>query len=230
MNFTLSFAARAAGAPPPAEDADLSGACIDSREAGPGKLFFALAGTRADGHDFVGEVLASGGSAVVSREGWSGRVVRVGDVGGAMLEVARAIREGWRDRAGGSGGPRTVIGVTGSNGKTTTRHLIEMALSPSMRTGGTCGNLNNHIGLPLSVMNLDPKAEAAVLEAGMNHEGELRRLGRVMAPDVSVVTCIGRAHIEYFGSLEAVARAKAELLEETAPGGLCFVPPGWSAL
>lgn len=230
MNFSLSFAARAAGAPPPAEDAALSGACVDSREAGPGKLFFALAGARADGHDFVGEVLDAGGSAMVSREGWSGRVVRVGDVGEAMLEVARAIREGWSGRDGGGGGPRTVIGVTGSSGKTTTRHLIEMALSPAMRTGGTRGNLNNHIGLPLSVMNLDPEAEVAVLEAGMNHEGELRRLGRVIAPDVSVVTCIGRAHLEYFGSLEAVARAKAELLEETRPGGRCFIPPGWSAL
>lgn len=230
MNFTLSFAARAAGAPPPAEDAELSGACIDSREAGPGMLFFALAGTRADGHDYVGEVLASGGSAVVSREGWSGRVVRVGDVGGAMLEVARAIRADWGEGAAGGRSPRRVIGVTGSSGKTTTRHLIEMALSTSMRACGTRGNQNNQIGLPLSVMNLDPNADVAVLEAGMNHEGELRTLGRVMAPDVSVVTCIGRAHLEYFGSLEAVARAKAELLEETGSGGLCFIPPGWRAL
>jgi UDP-N-acetylmuramoyl-tripeptide--D-alanyl-D-alanine ligase len=218
MKYLLSEIALAAGGEIVGTDRAVSGACIDSRLAGPGNLFFALPGSRVDGHEFVDQVLAAGGCAVVSahcreREG----TVRVESVPDALLAAGSAIR---------SRLPGRVVAVTGSSGKTTTRDLIALALSPAYRVGCSRGNLNNRLGLPLSILNLDEDAEVFVLELGMNHAGELLELGGVARPDVSVVTNVGRAHIEFFDGHDSLARAKAELLDTTTEGGFCVIPAG----
>ena len=192
-------------------------AVIDSREAGAGSLFFALAGERTDGHRYAGDVLDAGASVVVSRHPGRGPAILVEDVERALLEAG-----GWaRDRIS-----VPVIGLSGSSGKTTTRRLLELALSVRFRVAATEGNRNNQLGLPLTLLNISGEPEVVVLELGMNHAGELRQLCRVARPTDSVITNIGLAHVEYLGSRENIARAKAELLEGTAPGGFCVIPRG----
>jgi UDP-N-acetylmuramoyl-tripeptide--D-alanyl-D-alanine ligase len=217
MRFLLSDAASAARGRLAGADAEVSSACIDSRLAGPGSLFFALHGASADGHDFVDQVRTRGGFAVVSRVGWDSGVIEVDDVQRSMLGIASWIR----DRIAAP-----VLALTGSAGKTTTREMTKSALSLKYRVGGTSGNLNNHLGLPLTLMNLDEDAEVVVLELGMNHEGELTSLGGVARPVISVVTNVGSAHLEYFGSRDAIAGAKSELIGQTLPGGTCLIPCG----
>ncbi len=218
MRFLLSDLARACGGALEGQDMEVCGASIDSRECGAGSIFFALRGTRTDGHGFAGRVIASGGAAVVSQGDWpGGPVIRVPSVPDALLACgahARGRLEG------------TVGAVTGSAGKTTTKELLVLALGTRMRTDCSRGNLNNSLGLPLSLMNVDEGAEAVVLELGMNHEGELAGLGAVARPRWCVVTNIGSAHLEYFGDRGAVARAKAELLDTTERGGFCVIPSG----
>ena len=192
-------------------------AFIDSRSSGPGSLFFALPGSRTHGHSFVEEAIARGSAAVVSRKGFSGPVIVVHDTGCALLEAGRWARARFSC---------PVIAVTGSSGKTTTRELLLLALGSSMRAEGTRGNLNNRLGLPLTLLNSSPAASALVLELGMNHAGELLELGTVAAPDITVITNIGSAHMEYFGSREGIACAKAELLTTTREGGTAVVPAG----
>ncbi|OPL17907.1 MAG: hypothetical protein AVO35_07020 [Candidatus Aegiribacteria sp. MLS_C] len=195
---------------------------IDSREAYEGSLFFALRGVHADGHDFVDRVVSMGGMAVVERDGGQAGTVLTGSVEKALLDAAR-----WRR---GRMGCR-VVGITGSSGKTTTRRLLMAALGRRFSVYGTTGNLNNHIGLPLVVLNApEEDPEVMVLEAGMNHPGELAVLGSVVRPTDCLITSIGRAHMEFFGSLEEVAAAKAELIRATAPGGNCVIPSGQEVL
>jgi len=192
-------------------------AVIDSREAGAGSLFFALAGERTDGHRYAEDVLDAGGSIVVSRDPGRGPAILVDDVERALLEAG-----GWaRDRIS-----VPVIGLSGSSGKTTTRRLLELALSTRFRVAATEGNRNNQLGLPLTLLNVSGRPEVVVLELGMNHAGEIRQLCRVARPTDSVITNIGLAHVEHLGSREGIARAKAELLEGTAPGGFCVIPRG----
>jgi UDP-N-acetylmuramoyl-tripeptide--D-alanyl-D-alanine ligase len=217
VRFLLSDAASAARGRLAGPDAEVSSACIDSRLAGPGSLFFALGGASADGHDFVDQVRACGGFAVVSRGAWDSGVIEVDDVQRSMLGISSWIRE--RIAA-------PVLALTGSAGKTTTREMMKSVLSMKYRVGGTAGNLNNHLGLPLTLMNLDEDAEVVVLELGMNHEGELASLGAVARPVISLVTSVGSAHLEYFGSREAIAMAKSELIGQTLSGGTCLIPCG----
>lgn len=190
-------------------------AVIDSREARPGTLFFALSGKRVDGHSFVADVLGEGGAAVVSRDGFTGPVLEVDSVEEALLEAGSWARDSMEF---------PVLGLTGSSGKTTTRKMIAAALSLEYRTAGTRGNLNNHLGLPLTLLNTPEDTEFLVLEMGMNHPGEILRLGWAARPHHAVITCIGRAHMEFFDSLDGVARAKSELLETTLEGGIAVIP------
>lgn len=190
-------------------------AVIDSREAGPGSLFFALKGEKRDGHEFVDDVLAGGGCAVIARDVLLRGTILVDDVERAMLLAGAWCRELITC---------PVVGVTGSSGKTTTRELIMSALRGTYITGGTQANLNNHLGLPLTLLNMPEGIEAAVLEMGMNHPGELLVLGEVARPDMTVITNIGIAHMEFFETRDDVVRAKAELLLTTKRGGFTVIP------
>lgn len=195
---------------------------IDSREASEGSLFFALRGSNVDGHDFVDQVISTGGMAVIERGPGIRGTVLVKSVEKALLDAAAWRRNGMDCR---------VVGITGSSGKTTTRRLLTAALEIRFRVYGTSGNLNNHIGLPLVILNAPEETpEVMVIEAGMNHPGELTVLGGVASPTDCLVTSIGRAHMEFFASVEDVARAKAELILSTRPGGTCVVPCGQDIL
>jgi UDP-N-acetylmuramoyl-tripeptide--D-alanyl-D-alanine ligase len=218
VKATLAELARTIGARlPVAHDAPIRGWSVDSRTVRPGELFFALRGPRFDGHDFVGEALARGAvGAVVER--------RLEGVGGPLLVVAdtqRALEAAaiWaRDRFQGR-----VIGVTGSAGKTTTKDAIAELLATAMPVGKTEGNLNNHVGVPLSILRLPEQAGAAVLELAMNHAGEIRRLAALARPEIGVVTNVGHAHVGFFDSIDQVALAKRELIESLPPHGVAVL-------
>jgi UDP-N-acetylmuramoyl-tripeptide--D-alanyl-D-alanine ligase len=187
-------------------DVEVTGWSVDSRTVQPGDLFFALRGPAHDGHAYVGQVFQKGAvAAVVDREvEVSGVVLRAEDSLRALQAIARAARQAF---------PGDVVAVTGSAGKTTTKDVIAEMLAVSMKTAKNEGNLNNHVGLPLSVLRLPEDAHAAVLEIGMNHAGEIRELAAIAKPNVGVVTNVGYAHIEFFESPEGIAAAKRELIE-----------------
>ncbi|HRY30455.1 MAG TPA: UDP-N-acetylmuramoyl-tripeptide--D-alanyl-D-alanine ligase [Elusimicrobiota bacterium] len=181
---------------------------FDSRAVEPGVTFLALKGHRQDGHDFVSEAVARGASAViVSREcplpSWPGVCVRVSD----SLSALQALGAAHRDRLG-----LRVIGVTGSNGKTTTKEMVSHVLT---RAGNSVfsskGNLNSQLGLPLMLLEMDDSHEYGVLEMGASQRGEIARLASLAKPQVGVITNAGLAHLEFFGSAEGVAEAKWEL-------------------
>jgi UDP-N-acetylmuramoyl-tripeptide--D-alanyl-D-alanine ligase len=191
---------------------DVSSFSIDSRTAKPGDMFFAIKGDVHDGHRFVGDVLARGASAVVVHEdiGFDERVIRVDDTLAALQRLAHWACERWG---------RTVVGVTGSAGKTTTKDVIASILAPVLSVGKTEGNFNNHIGLPLSILRVPQESEVAVLEYGMNHGGEIAALAEIVRPDIAVITNVGYAHTENFESIEGVAAAKRELVEALPAAG-----------
>jgi UDP-N-acetylmuramoyl-tripeptide--D-alanyl-D-alanine ligase len=184
---------------------------IDSRTLEPGDCFVAIRGERFDGHDFVAEVVARGaGAVVVSRDAGASPasspavVILVGDTTQALQDLARDVRR----RSGAK-----VVAITGSAGKTTTKEVSAELLSSRYRVFRNKGNLNNHIGLPLSLLELRSTPEIAVVELGMNHPGEIRTLVGIAEPDVRVWTNVGDAHLGFFASADAIADAKAEILE-----------------
>jgi UDP-N-acetylmuramoyl-tripeptide--D-alanyl-D-alanine ligase len=187
----------------------------DSRALPDEALFVALAGPRFDGHDFVDETIARGAAGVlVSRAPAAPRgaaVIVVDDTLAALQRLAHAVRV----RSGAK-----VVAITGSTGKTTTKEVAAQFLSPDYRVFRNPGNLNNHIGLPLSLLELRQGPEVAVVELGMNHAGEIRRLVEIASPDVRVWTNVGDAHIGHFASADAIADAKAEVLEGAGSGDL----------
>ncbi len=193
----------------------ISGWSIDSRTLAAGDLFFALRGPSHDGHDYVRAALERGaaGAVVDHTLGLPGELVVSGTLA-AMQKLAACTRRRWGGR---------VVGITGSAGKTTTKDVIAHLLASEMPVGRTIGNLNNHFGLPLSILRLPDDARAAVLEMGMNHAGEIRALARIARPDIGVVTNVGYAHAEAFGSIEAIALAKRELIEELPPDGVAVL-------
>jgi UDP-N-acetylmuramoyl-tripeptide--D-alanyl-D-alanine ligase len=186
---------------------ELSGITTDSRKIQPGQLFVALAGENFDGHDYLESAIDQGaGAVVVSRAGEDLRVpvYRVDDTLVALGQLANYYRRSW-------GGP--VVMVAGSNGKTTTKDLIRAALSNAMRVHATTGNLNNRIGVPLTLLSTPPSSEIAVVEAGTNLPGEVAMLRDIMDPDISVVTSIGEEHLEGLGDLEGVLREESAAFE-----------------
>lgn len=207
---TLGMAAAICGGvldgPP---DATFHGIGIDSRTLAPGALFFALAGRR-DGHDFVDDAKGRGAAAaVVSRRLPVGiPQILVADVLLALQSFAAA----WRRRHA-----PVLIAVTGSNGKTTVKQMIGAIAAQTGQALVTRGNLNNHIGVPLTLAELDHDHDYAVIEMGANHPGEIRLLASLAAPQVGLVTNAGDAHLEGFGSRPGVARAKGELFEQLGP-------------
>ena len=185
----------------------------DSRTLQAGDFFIALRGARFDGHAFAHEALGTGAIGVLVEASWTSRagafaIIEVGDTTVALQDLAHAVREAVETK---------VVAITGSAGKTTTKDTIAEFLSASYRVVKNKGNLNNHIGLPLSLLQLRDKPDVAVMELGMNHAGEIRTLVAIADPDVRVWTNVGDAHIGFFASPDAIADAKAEILEAAEP-------------
>lgn len=180
------------------------------RAAGP--LFIALPGPTFDGHDFVAQVIANGAAGVLvstpPAEHGGAAVILVDDTLDALQRLGHSVRV----RSGAQ-----VVAITGSAGKTTTKEATGAFLAAKYRVFRNEGNLNNHIGLPLSLLELRQGPEIAVVELGMNHAGEIRTLVRLAVPDVRVWTNVGNAHIGHFGTADAIAEAKAEILEDATP-------------
>ena len=192
------------------------GYSIDSRTVGPGELFFAVKGERLDGHDFVGAALDRGAVATVVRKDQLHRfpgnmkLLPVDDTLIALQTLATAVRKLWG---------KPLIGVTGSAGKTTTKEAIAHVLASKFRVLKSEGNFNNHFGLPLMLLKLEPEHDLAVIEMGMSHAGEIRALGKIANPDIGVVTNVAPVHLEFFDSLAGIARAKYELIESLPSNG-----------
>ncbi len=211
---------------PPADlHAPIRGFSIDSRDIQPGMAFVAIVGPNHDGHDHVAAAFRAGAAlAVVQRpvalpDELPGRpVLQVDDTIAALQRAAAA----WRDCLALAG--VRVIAVTGSNGKTTTRCLIHAALSSRLRGSQSPKSFNNHLGLPLTLLNADPRHHFVVAEVGTNHPGEIEPLARIARPDVAVITTIGTAHIGNFTDQAAIAREKAQLLTHLAPHGIAVLP------
>ena len=193
----------------------VAGWSVDTRTQNPGDVFFALRGPNHDGHDYVKTALERGAAAAIVEQstGAAGELV-VADSLAALQQLAAWARQRW----GGK-----LIGVTGSAGKTTTKDAIAHLLDGDLAVGKTEGNLNNHVGLPLSILRLADDRRVAVLEMGMNHAGEIRALTEIAKPDVGVVTNVGYAHVEAFDSIEGVAAAKRELIEGLGVQGVAVL-------
>ena len=192
----------------------LAGVSIDSRTLSPGELFVAIVGPRHDGHDYLGDAAQRGAAAalvsedVVAPPGLD--VLRVGDTTQALAALARFVRR--QSQA-------PVVAITGSTGKTTTKEMTARLLETAGPVLRTEGNLNNQYGLPLMLLRLKPEHRYAVLELGMSAAGELRHLSGIAEPDVAVITNVAPVHLQFFDSVDAIAAAKAEILEGLRPGG-----------
>ncbi len=189
----------------------------DSRRIQPGSWFLALSGDRFDGNDFLPMARDAGCAGAIAQrmpDGWDRGFIRVPDGLRALQDLARHVRRGFH-------GP--VVGITGRAGKTTTRALTALALEPLGPVHATVGNLNNHIGVPLTILRAPVGAAAWVLEMGMSGFGEIDLLQEIAQPTVRVVTNVGAAHLEGVGSLDGVARAKGELFDGARPGDVCVV-------
>lgn len=197
-----------------------AGYSIDSRTIRPGELFFAVKGDRFDGHDFVSDVIEKQAVAAVVRKdqwhrySWTDRVLPVDDTLTALQTLATAVRKLWG---------KPLVGVTGSAGKTTTKEAIAHVLGARFRVLKSEGNFNNHFGLPLMLLKLEPEHDVAVIEMGMSHAGEIRALAKIAQPEIGVVTNVAPVHLEFFDSLAGIARAKYELIESLPAAGIAIL-------
>ncbi len=218
MRWTVEEVARALGVTPPGSVdplARLAGVSINSRTVARGELFVAIHGPRHDGHNFVVAALDAGALAgIVAQDRVAGyaepyrsKLLAVPDTLAALQNLAQAVRTGWG---------RRLAAVTGSAGKTTTKEILAALLAARFRVLKSEGNLNNEYGLPLQLLRLDEADEAAVVELGMSHAGELKRLAEIARPDVGVVTRVAPVHLEFFASVDEIALAKRELIEGLA--------------
>lgn len=197
-------------------DIEITHVAIDDRQVRAGSLFVPIRGERFDGHDFIDRAFSNGAAFAVSEKELSSEhpYVLVRDTLDALQQAARLHHDFYH--------PFTVA-VTGSAGKTTTKEMIAAVLARSFSTIRTEGNLNNQTGVPLTLFQIGPDTQAAVVEMGMNHFGEIDRIAKAAHPDVGVITNIGTAHIEYLGSREGILKAKSELLAHVTPEGRVFV-------
>ncbi|HPT46987.1 MAG TPA: UDP-N-acetylmuramoyl-tripeptide--D-alanyl-D-alanine ligase [Candidatus Rifleibacterium sp.] len=202
-------------------EVSISGFSIDSRSIKPGDIYIALKGENHDGHKFVAAAVKAGAAAALVStlpepgEANQTAIILVADTLLALQAIASHRRRQLKS---------FFIGVTGSNGKTTTRSMVHHILSENSRCSATTGNLNNHIGLPMTILAVAEDSQYSILEMGMNHSGEIRELCRIASPDAVLISNIGPAHIGILGSLENIARAKAEILEHLAAGQTAVVP------
>jgi UDP-N-acetylmuramoyl-tripeptide--D-alanyl-D-alanine ligase len=224
MKLPLSRIAEFVSASPPPKEREGSavalGYSIDSRTVQAGELFFAVKGERLDGHDFVDQALKRGALAAVvqkaeeHRYATSAPLLAVDDTLAALQTLATAVRKKWG---------KTAIGVTGSMGKTTTKEVMAHLLATKYRVHRTKGNFNNHFGLPLGLLTLEPEYDVAVVEMGMSNAGEIAALARIALPNQAVITNVAPVHLESFDSLAGIARAKYELIEALPSGGVAVL-------
>ena len=223
MRWNVVQVAEALGVPTPAglgSGDELVGVSIDSRTVRPGELFFAIRGPRHDGHDHVAGALASGARAGVVERGRlggypaevRGKLFGVDDTLAALQRLASRACAIWR----GGKPRRRIAGVAGSVGKTTTKEILAALLRARFGVLKTQGNLNNEYGLPLTLLGLSDEHDAAVVELGMSHRGELAELARIASPEVGVVTRVAVEHLEFFSSIDEIALAERELIENLA--------------
>jgi UDP-N-acetylmuramoyl-tripeptide--D-alanyl-D-alanine ligase len=201
-------------------DALAQGYSIDSRTVQAGEVFFAVKGERLDGHDFVEQALSRGALTAIVRNDQRtrysnpDRLLGVDDTLVALQTLATAVRKIWG---------KTAIGVTGSMGKTTTKEAMAHLLATRYRVHRTRGNFNNHFGLPLGLLTLEPEYDLGVVEMGMSHAGEIAALARIALPSEAVVTNVAPVHLESFDSIAGIARAKYELVEALPSGGIAVL-------
>jgi UDP-N-acetylmuramoyl-tripeptide--D-alanyl-D-alanine ligase len=192
------------------------GYSIDTRTIKTGELFFAVKGERLDGHDYVGAAVEKGALAAVVQKDQlhrypeKTRLLAVDDTLVALQTLATAVRKVWG---------KPLVGITGSAGKTTTKEAVAHVLGARFRVLKSEGNFNNHFGLPLMLLKLEPEHDVAVIEMGMSHAGEIRALAKIAQPEVGVVTNVAPVHLEFFDSLAGIARAKYELIESLTSNG-----------
>ena len=198
----------------------VEGYSIDSRTIKPRELFFAVKGERLDGHDFVAQAIQQGAVAAVVRKDQLARypvktgLVAVDDTLLALQSLATAVRRLWG---------KSVVGVTGSVGKTTAKEAIAHVLLTRYRVLKSEGNLNNHFGLPLMLLKLQPEQEIAVIEMGMSHPGEIAVLAKIAQPETGVVTSVAAVHLQFFRSVADIARAKFELIASLPADGTAIL-------
>ncbi len=199
------------------EDFNVNGVAFDSREIGPGDLFFALKGEQSDGHLYVDNIYAAGGAGAVVSQPVDGPHVLVSDTTEALNQLAIASRA--RTEA-------KIIGVTGSVGKTGTKEALFAALNRASmgKSHRSVKSYNNHVGVPLSLSRMPAECQYGIFEMGMNHAGELAQLTRLVRPDVAIITAIAPAHIGHFSGVEAIADAKAEIFQGLTHEGTAIIP------
>ena len=210
IRFALSEAAVAMNGVLTGADAEFSAVSTDTRTLSHGDLFVALKGERFDAHDHLDQACDKAVGVVVSRDDAECSSIKVNDTRLALGALASA----WRDKSSAK-----VVGLTGSNGKTTVKEMIAAILAQVAPTLATKGNLNNDIGMPLTLMRLQDESYA-VIEMGANHHGEIDYLSRICRPDVALLNNAGRAHLEGFGDLAGVAKAKSEILHGLKKNGV----------
>jgi len=197
------------------ENITVEGISIDTRTINGGELFIALKGPNFDGHDFIESAIDKGAVAVLAQDNVTAdNVVLTTDTHEALGLLAKA----WRKKF-----HKPVFAITGSNGKTTVKEMIASIISQNQSVMATHGNLNNDIGVPLTLFRLNESYDAAVIEMGANHSGEIDYLTNIALPDIAVVTNIGAAHLEGFGSIENTAKAKSEIFKGLSESGTAII-------
>jgi UDP-N-acetylmuramoyl-tripeptide--D-alanyl-D-alanine ligase len=216
IRMSLKQAAELLQCPPPRTDLEITGITSDSRKVTPGMLFAALPGQTVDGHDFIPQAIERGAAAaLVSRDTDPGLPsLRVNDV----LAALGVLAAWWRGQC-----PARVVGITGSNGKTTVKEMVASILRQAGKVLATSGNYNNELGLPLTIFQLDKSHDYAVLEMGASKLGDIAYLAAIARPDVGLVTNIGPAHLQGFKSIQGVALGKGEMFAALPPGGAAIL-------
>jgi UDP-N-acetylmuramoyl-tripeptide--D-alanyl-D-alanine ligase len=192
-----------------------SGPSLKSSEVAQGGIFLAIAGENVDGHDYVEDAFSNGALLAITTRSVAQRHIRVQDVSAALASLARFVRSELKDL--------TVIGITGSQGKTTTKDLLRHMLSQHGQTVAPSGNYNNELGVPLTLLECSATTKFAVIEMGARHSGDIAHLALIAQPDIAVVLRVGMAHIGEFGSIETIAKTKSELISTLADTGIAIL-------
>ena len=198
------------------EDILITGApSLKSSEVGEGGIFLAIKGEKFDGHDFVDDAFSHGALLAITTRAVAHRHILVADVTAALTSLARFARSELKDL--------TVIGITGSQGKTTTKDLLRHMLSQHGQTVAPSGNYNNELGVPLTLLECSSSTQYAVIEMGARHSGDIAHLASIAQPDIAVVLRVGMAHVGEFGSIEAIAKTKSELVSSLSENGIAIL-------